>query len=81
MARSDEAQAFFDAVYAAIQEIPHGRVTTYGHIAALIGTRESSTPQIPRVYCRNLGIFVLLLATYQHPRESKRSVPAKWVFV
>ncbi|CAI4220135.1 unnamed protein product [Parascedosporium putredinis] len=40
MARSDEAQAFFDAVYAAIQEIPHGRVTTYGHIAALIGTPE-----------------------------------------
>jgi len=43
MARSDEAQAFFDAVYAAIQEIPYGRVTTYGHIAALIGTRESES--------------------------------------
>lgn len=31
--------AFHDAVYAAVQEIPRGRVTTYGHIAALIGTR------------------------------------------
>ena len=40
MARSDEAEAFFYGVYAAIQEIPYGRVTTYGHIAALVGTRK-----------------------------------------
>lgn len=40
MARSDEAEAFFWGVYAAVQEIPHGKVTTYGHIAYLIGTRE-----------------------------------------
>ncbi|KAK7417806.1 Alkyltransferase-like protein 1 [Neonectria magnoliae] len=43
MPRSDEATAFFHAVYAAVQEIPYGRVTTYGHIAALVGT-----PQRPR---------------------------------
>ncbi|KFA72000.1 hypothetical protein S40288_08077 [Stachybotrys chartarum IBT 40288] len=43
MARSDEAAAFFHGVYTAIQQIPHGKVTTYGHIAALIGT-----PQRPR---------------------------------
>ncbi|KAH7153430.1 6-O-methylguanine DNA methyltransferase [Dactylonectria macrodidyma] len=43
MARSEEAAAFFHAVYSAVQEIPHGRVTTYGHIAALVGT-----PQRPR---------------------------------
>jgi O6-methylguanine-DNA--protein-cysteine methyltransferase len=42
MARTDEAQAFFHAVYSAIQEIPHGKVTSYGHIARLIGTRESA---------------------------------------
>jgi methylated-DNA-protein-cysteine methyltransferase related protein len=41
MARSDEAEAFFYAVYAAVQEIPHGKVTSYGHIAKLIGLRES----------------------------------------
>lgn len=40
MPRSDEAEAFFHAVYSAVQEIPHGKVTTYGHIAALVGTRE-----------------------------------------
>jgi methylated-DNA-protein-cysteine methyltransferase-like protein len=40
MPRSDEAEAFFYAVYSAVQEIPHGKVTTYGHIAALVGTRE-----------------------------------------
>lgn len=40
MARSDEAAAFFCAVYAAVQEIPHGKVTSYAHIARLVGTRE-----------------------------------------
>jgi hypothetical protein len=40
MARSDEAEAFFHAVYNAIQEIPHGKVTSYAHIARLIGTRK-----------------------------------------
>jgi methylated-DNA-protein-cysteine methyltransferase-like protein len=39
MPRSDEAQAFFHAVYRAVQEIPQGKVTTYGHIAKLVGTR------------------------------------------
>ena len=40
MPRSDEAQAFFHAVYSAVQEIPPGKVTSYGHIAKLVGTRE-----------------------------------------
>ncbi|KAH6683217.1 6-O-methylguanine DNA methyltransferase [Halenospora varia] len=43
MARTDEAEAFFHAVYSAIQEIPYGKVTSYGHIARLVGT-----PQRPR---------------------------------
>jgi methylated-DNA-protein-cysteine methyltransferase-like protein len=42
MARTDEAEAFFHAVYSAVQEIPHGKVTSYGHIAKLVGTRQSS---------------------------------------
>lgn len=42
MARSDEAAAFFHAVYCAVQEIPHGKVTSYGHIAKLVGTRAST---------------------------------------
>ncbi|EFY89023.1 MGMT family protein [Metarhizium acridum CQMa 102] len=37
MARSDEAAAFFHAVYSAVQEIPHGKVTSYAHIATLVG--------------------------------------------
>lgn len=40
MTRTDEAEAFFHAVYSAIQEIPPGKVTSYGHIARLIGTRK-----------------------------------------
>ena len=39
MPRTDEAVAFFHAVYSAVQEIPYGKVTTYGHIAYLVGTR------------------------------------------
>lgn len=42
MARSDEAQAFFHAVYSAVQEIPPGKVTSYGHIAKLVGTRNNT---------------------------------------
>jgi len=38
--RSDEAAAWFATVYRAIQEIPYGRVTSYGHIARLVGYRE-----------------------------------------
>lgn len=39
MARTDEAAAFFHAVYSAVREIPEGKVTSYGHIAKLVGTR------------------------------------------
>lgn len=42
MPRSDEAEAFFHAVCAAVQEIPYGKVSSYGHIAMLVGTREPS---------------------------------------
>lgn len=41
MARSEEAEAFFFAVYQAIQEVPYGKVTSYAHIARLVGTRTS----------------------------------------
>lgn len=40
MPRSDEAEAFFFTVYLAVQEIPEGKVTSYGHIAKLIGAPE-----------------------------------------
>lgn len=41
MPQSEEAAAWFAAVYQAVQEIPHGKVTSYGHIATLVGYRES----------------------------------------
>ncbi|RAL12881.1 MGMT family protein [Aspergillus homomorphus CBS 101889] len=37
MPRSDEAEWWINAVYEAVQEIPAGRVTSYGHIALLLG--------------------------------------------
>ncbi len=33
---------FFDKVYEVVYRIPHGRVTTYGAIAAYLGSRGSS---------------------------------------
>ncbi|KAJ5054205.1 uncharacterized protein L3040_000486 [Drepanopeziza brunnea f. sp. 'multigermtubi'] len=69
MARTDEASSFFHAVYSAIQEIPYGRVTSYGHIALLIGTHSptptsnqdpdqdpdaTTTPQQPRFHSANV---------------------------
>ena len=39
--RSEEVWLWYTAVYEAIQEIPRGRVTSYGHIARLVGKRES----------------------------------------
>lgn len=40
MTRSEEAEWWFNAVYEAVQEIPSGYVTSYGHIAMLLGRRE-----------------------------------------
>ncbi|TQS31360.1 hypothetical protein Golomagni_08362 [Golovinomyces magnicellulatus] len=66
MARTDEAAAFFHAVYTAIQEIPHGKVTTYGHIAMLIGT-----PQRPR----QVGVCLKHLPTDTDQRFNMENVP------
>ncbi|TID25286.1 mgmt family protein [Venturia nashicola] len=38
--RSEQASAFFAAVYAAVSEVPHGKVTSYAHIARLVGKPE-----------------------------------------
>lgn len=40
MTRSDEAEWWFNAVYEAVQEIPRGHVTSYSHIARLLGKRK-----------------------------------------
>ncbi|KAI0136852.1 DNA binding methylated-DNA--cysteine S-methyltransferase [Xylariales sp. AK1849] len=66
MARSDEAAAFFAAVYSAVQEIPHGKVTSYGHIARLVGT-----PQRPR----QVGICLKHLSADQDARFNGNNVP------
>jgi methylated-DNA-protein-cysteine methyltransferase-like protein len=40
--RSEEVHLWYTAVYEAVQEIPRGKVTSYGHIARLLGKREPS---------------------------------------
>ena len=40
MPQSEEAAMWFSAVYQAVQEVPYGKVTSYGHIAILLGYRE-----------------------------------------
>ncbi|KAE8452873.1 hypothetical protein EG329_013145 [Mollisiaceae sp. DMI_Dod_QoI] len=66
MPRTDEAEAFFYAVYSAIQEIPYGKVTSYGHIARLIGT-----PQRPR----QVGICLKHLSTDPTASFHQNNVP------
>ncbi|PVH89262.1 DNA binding methylated-DNA--cysteine S-methyltransferase [Cadophora sp. DSE1049] len=66
MTRTDEAEAFFHAVYSAIQEIPHGKVTSYGHIARLIGT-----PQRPR----QVGVCLKHLSSDPTSRFHNGNVP------
>lgn len=39
MPRTEEAEFWTNAVYQTIQTIPSGTVTSYGHIAALLGER------------------------------------------
>lgn len=41
-ARSEDAYLWFSSVCEAIQEIPRGKVTSYAHIARLVGKREQA---------------------------------------
>jgi len=66
MPRTDEAEAFFHAVYSAVQEIPRGKVTSYGHIAKLIGT-----PQRPR----QVGVCLKHLPSDPSSRFNSGNVP------
>lgn len=50
MARSEEAVAFSYAVYNVVRQIPHGKVTSYGHIAALVGTRTNPFSSNPNTF-------------------------------
>lgn len=65
MTRTDEAEAFFRAVYRAVQEIPPGKVTSYGHIAKLIGTRVSPLPFSPSF---SLSPFTFSRPPFTFPR-------------
>lgn len=60
MPRSDEAEWWFNAVYEAVQEIPHGHCTSYGHIARLLGR-----PECPR----QVGVALKHLPTYSEDVE------------
>jgi methylated-DNA-protein-cysteine methyltransferase-like protein len=53
MPQTEEAAAWFAAVYQAVQEIPHGKVTSYGHIATLVGY-----PERPRLDCSTCEIHI-----------------------
>ncbi|KAF3402083.1 Alkyltransferase-like protein 1 [Penicillium rolfsii] len=62
MPRSEEAEWWANAVYAAIQEIPHGKVTSYGHIALLLGERTDAWNTIAQ-RPRQVGVCLKSLPT------------------
>lgn len=53
--QSEEAQWWFQAVYSAVQQIPYGKCTSYGHLALLLG--------FPR-RARQVGICLKHLPTF-----------------
>ncbi|KAI0006976.1 6-O-methylguanine DNA methyltransferase [Xylariaceae sp. FL0662B] len=65
-ALSDEAEAFFLAVCSAVQEIPYGKVTTYGHIAKLVGTPQRA---------RQVGVCLKHLPQDADARFNHENVP------
>lgn len=76
MPRSDEAAAFFHAVYSAVQEIPHGKVTSYGHIAKLVGTRAyGPTPRFSAPFL--FPDTVHRMSTYLTIGKQQPSAPAR----
>lgn len=38
----DNSESFFSRVYAVVKTVPHGRVTTYGAVAAAVGSPGAS---------------------------------------
>ncbi|KIW20331.1 hypothetical protein PV08_00906 [Exophiala spinifera] len=63
--QSDEAQWWFQAVYSAVQQIPFGKCTSYGHIATLLGYPKRA---------RQVGICLKHLPSFD-PAE-----PDKWFY-
>ncbi|KAJ9633403.1 Alkyltransferase-like protein 1 [Knufia peltigerae] len=63
--QSDEAQWWFQAVYSAVQQIPFGKCTSYGHIAILLGFPKRA---------RQVGVCLKHLPTFD-PAE-----PDKWFY-
>ncbi|KAG6997563.1 hypothetical protein G7Y79_00040g077280 [Physcia stellaris] len=57
MTRSDEAEWWFNAVYEAVQQVPYGRVTSYGHIARLLGRHTRSGMSKVGVALKHLPTF------------------------
>lgn len=67
---SDETKAFHHAVYTAVSQIPHGKVTSYGHIAYLIGR-----PQNPRQVGGSLKNYQTINAILRQEGESFDDLP------
>ncbi|KAL6244370.1 Alkyltransferase-like protein 1 [Rhinocladiella similis] len=63
--QSEEAQWWFQAVYSAVQQIPVGKCTSYGHIAILLGYPKRA---------RQVGICLKHLPTFD------AAEPEKWFF-
>ena len=57
--RSEAVQAWYHAVYSAVQVVPHGKCTTYGHIARLLGSPERA---------RQVGVCLRHLPAFESTR-------------
>lgn len=57
--QSEATQAWYHAVYKAVQVVPHGKCTTYGHIARLLGSPERA---------RQVGVCLRHLPAFEPAR-------------
>ncbi|KAL1895151.1 Alkyltransferase-like protein 1 [Ceratocystis pirilliformis] len=63
---SDELREFFYIVWEAVQTIPEGKITSYGHIASLVGSPTRS---------RQVGLALKNLPTNPELEFNTQNVP------
>jgi methylated-DNA-protein-cysteine methyltransferase-like protein len=81
--RSEQAEIWFATVCTAVQEIPHGKVTSYGHIAMLVGKRTEPPLLSPTTAAnfitaecpRQVGVCMKHLPTDTALRFNSTTVP------
>ncbi|KAI9676661.1 MAG: hypothetical protein M1829_002978 [Trizodia sp. TS-e1964] len=80
MPRTEETENLFTAVYRAVQQIPHGSVTSYGHIARLIGRLGVCLKQLPASAAGGAVRFDAANVPWQRVINARGSISPRCVY-